>query len=376
MRVLLKWLGTILLFLAIAVCWAPTLVPPFLDRIYYSGPVTDHFDGRRFFNPDGDEGPRASPRNAGRFFNRWIRGERAQWPEHLAVARSVPPPRVDGGAMHVTWIGHATVLVQTQGLNILTDPVWSERASPFSFAGPLRVREPGVAFDRLPRIDLVLISHNHYDHLDLATLDRLWKRDRPLIVTSLGNDTILKTHGIGAVAADWGGKVAVRPGVDVLVERNHHWSSRWGTDRNRALWSAFTVRLPGGNIFFAGDTGFGNGRWVGEAAAHGPFRFAMIPIGAYEPRDFMRAHHIDPDEAVSIYRALHPVMGLGIHWGTFQLTFEAIDDPPNRLAALKRAIGPEVAGFVFPVPGTAFDVPPLTSAADPQPVPEAQASAR
>jgi L-ascorbate metabolism protein UlaG (beta-lactamase superfamily) len=214
-----------------------------------------------------------------------------------------------------------------------------------------------VAFDRLPKIDLVLVSHNHYDHLDLATLERLWKRDRPLIVTPLGNHTILKAKGVASVAADWGGRVPVRDGIDVLVERNHHWSSRWGADRNRALWSAFTVRLPGGNIFFAGDTALGDGMWIRQAAAHGPFRFAMIPIGAYEPRDFMKSHHVNPQEAMAIFAGLDPGTALGIHWGTVQLTTEAIDDPPRRIAALSRARGLEPGRFISPPPGASFRVP-------------------
>jgi L-ascorbate metabolism protein UlaG (beta-lactamase superfamily) len=287
----------------------------------------------------------------------WIRGERATWPEHLPIRRSVPPRRVVGDAMLVTWIGHASVLIQTQGLNILTDPVWSARVSPFSFVGPTRVREPGVAFDTLPKIDLVLVSHNHYDHLDLPTLKRLWERDRPLIVTPLGNDTILKREGIASIAADWGGRVPVRDGVDVLVERNHHWSSRWGADRNRALWSAFTLRLPGGNIFFAGDTALGDGEWISQAAAHGPFRFAMIPIGAYEPRDFMKSHHVNPEEAMTIFERLDPAAALGVHWGTVQLTNETINDPPRRLAALRRERGLEPGRFVAPLPGASFRVP-------------------
>jgi L-ascorbate metabolism protein UlaG (beta-lactamase superfamily) len=332
MRRLLKWLGTILLFLVVAACLAPTLIPPFLDRIYYRGPVSDHFDGERFFNPGAPALEQAG--GPARFANRWLGGERAEWPQ------SVP--------------------VQTAGLNILTDPVWSERASPFSFIGPRRVSAPGVAFEQLPKIDLVLISHNHYDHMDLATLERLWERDRPLIVTSLGNDTILKGRGIPAVARDWGEHVPVRPGIDVLVERNHHWSSRWGTDRNRALWSAFTVRLPGGSIFFAGDTGFGDGSWVREAAAHGPFRLAILPIGAYEPRDFMKDHHINPEESMRIYQALAPVAGLGIHWGTVQLTFEPIDDPLRRLAALRRAAGASGRGFIATPIGRTFSVPPAS----------------
>lgn len=357
MRRLLKWFGTTLLFLVVAICLAPTFLPPFLDRVYYEGPVSDHFDGQRFFNPDAsaEEAGRQAARGS-MLLKSWARGERASWPEQLPVRQSVPPPRVAGDAMLVTWIGHASVLIQTQGLNILTDPVWSERVSPFPFIGPTRVRAPGVAFDSLPKVDLVLISHNHYDHLDLATLERLWKRDRPLIVTPLGNDTILKAKGIASVAADWGGRVPVRDGIDVLVERNHHWSSRWGADRNRALWSAFTVRLPGGNIFFAGDTALGDGTWIRQAAAHGPFRFAMIPIGAYEPRDFMKSHHVNPEEAMAIFAGLDPGTALGIHWGTVQLTNEAIDDPPRRLAALRRARGLAPGRFVAPPPGASFRV--------------------
>ncbi len=354
MRRALRWIGTILLFLAIAICFAPVLIPPFLDRIYYEGPVSGHYDGERFFNPAAE--PPAS--NRGRsFIGRWLTGDRAEWPGHVPVRQTVPPRRVEGEEMRVTWIGHATVLIQTQGLNILTDPIWSERASPFRFAGPKRARAPGVRFQDLPPIDLVLVSHNHYDHMDLPTLRRLWERDRPLIVTSLGNDRILEGEGIESAARDWTETVPVKPGVDVVVERNHHWGSRWGTDRNRALWSGFTVRLPGGNIFFAGDTGFGDGSWVAEAAARGPVRLAILPIGAYEPRDFMKKSHVNPEEAVRIFEALDPAAALGIHWGTFQLTFEPIDEPRQRLEALKKARGIASGRFVAVEAGEAFTVP-------------------
>ena len=353
-RATLKWTGTFLLFAAVAFCFAPTLVPPFLDRIYYRGPASDHFDGRHFFNPASPSPGRVDPR---RFLNRWASSERAAWPDNVSVRPTVPPRRVAGEDMLVTWIGHSTVLVQTQGLNILTDPIWSERASPFSFVGPRRVRAPGVRFEDLPRIDLVLVSHNHYDHMDLPTLRRLWDRDRPLIVTSLGNDSILAAAGIEAVARDWGGLVAVRPGIEVIVERNHHWGSRWGSDRNRALWSAFTVRLPGGNLFFAGDTGWGDGAWAREVAAHGPFRLAIIPIGAYLPRDVMRDSHVDPEEALRIFETLNPAYALGVHWGTFQLAFEGIGDPPRALAALRRQRGIAPGRFAATEVGRAFRVP-------------------
>ncbi|HEY0131287.1 MAG TPA: MBL fold metallo-hydrolase [Allosphingosinicella sp.] len=366
MRTWLRRLGTLILFLAVGLCFAPSLIPPFLDRVYYEGPRSAHFDGERFFNPT--PGP-ASTAHGGpaRFMNRFIgSNERAQWPEHVPVAPTVPPRRVEGSEMLVTWIGHATVLVQTRGLNILADPIWSERASPFSFAGPKRVRAPGVRFEDLPKIDLVLVSHNHYDHMDLPTLKRLWQRDRPAIVTSLGNDTILKGEGINAIALDWGGGWSVAPlcppeapcgEIDVRVERNHHWGSRWGTDRNRALWSAFTVRLPGGNVFFAGDTGYGDGSWADEAARRGRIRLAVLPVGAYEPRDVMKANHIDPDEAVRIFEKLKPRTALGMHWGTFQLTFESIDDPPGRLAKALKARGIAPERFVTTEVGRSFRVP-------------------
>jgi L-ascorbate metabolism protein UlaG (beta-lactamase superfamily) len=355
MRIWLKRTGTFLLFLAVALCFAPSLIPPFLDRIYYRGPESSHYDGERFFNPGFASYRGGNPRT---FFNRWATdGGRARWPDRVPVVPTIPPARVEGIEMRATWVGHATMLVQTQGINILTDPIWSERASPFSFVGPKRVRAPGIRFDDLPKIDLIVISHNHYDHMDLPTLKRLWRRDRPAIVTSLGNDAILREAGIAARALDWNQAVAVGP-ARVIAERNHHWSSRWGADRNRALWSAFTIMLPGGNLFFAGDTGWGDGKWPREAA-RGPVRLAILPIGAYEPRDYMKVNHVNPEEAVGIFEMLDPAAALAIHWGTFQLTFEPIDEPRQKLEALKRARGIAAGRFVATEAGQGFRVPRL-----------------
>jgi L-ascorbate metabolism protein UlaG (beta-lactamase superfamily) len=354
MRLWLRRIGTAFLFLTIGLCLAPSIVTPFLDRTYYEGPPSGHFDGERFFNPGSAQaGSHGGP---ARFFNRWVKGdERSAWPEHVPVRPTRPPIRVEGSEMLVTWVGHATVLVQTAGLNILTDPVWSDTVSPLPPIGPERVRAPGIRFEDLPKIDLILVSHNHYDHMDLPTLKRLWARDRPAIVTSLGNDSILKVRGIEARALDWGGTARVA-GAEVIVARNHHWGSRWGTDRNRALWSAFVVRTGAGNIFFAGDTGWGDGSWVEEAAQLGPYRLAIIPIGAYEPRDVMKTNHVNPEEAVAIYEKLKPAVALGIHWGTFQLTFEGINDPPRRLAELRKARGIEDDRFRATEAGHSFRV--------------------
>ena len=372
-----KGLLIALLLLVVAVLLAVTLVPKFLDRIYYQGAPSDHFDGARFFNPDGDEDTLrptpetpAQPRSRFGFFARYLLGNdgRPAWPAAVAVTPAKPPERVEGERMLVTWVGHATVLIQTQGLNILTDPVWSDRAGPFGF-GPTRVAPPGVRFDDLPPIDLVLVSHNHYDHLDQATLKRLWARDRPKIVTSLGNDSVIGQTGAEATALDWNGRLTIKPGVEVAVTRNHHWGSRWFSDRNRALWSSFVVRLPGGNVFFAGDTGMGDGLWPAEAAALGPVRLALIPIGAFRflEGQMGSGSHIGPVDAVEVHRRLGAATSLPIHWGTFRLSYEAWDTPPKMLelamtctqqrgfAAVKHGVPQEIAPYA--APGAVAEMP-------------------
>lgn len=359
---MLTWIGRIgagFAVLVLIVVLAMAIAPRFLDRVYYRGPISDHFDGQHFFNPD--DRPSVAQRRSGispfRFLRFAIGMDRAPWPKSVPVRQTIPPAHVEGEAMRVTWIGHSSVLVQTQGLNILTDPIWSDRASPLSFLGPKRVREPGVAFEHLPKIDLVLVSHNHYDHLDIPTLRRLWQRDRPLIVTPLGNDTILKAKDIPSVARDWGQRVVVRPGIEVTVERVHHWGSRFGADRNRALWGGFTVTLPGGNLFFAGDTGWGDGNWPKAAAKDGPYRLALIPIGAYLPREMMQSSHIGPDQAVEIFKMLGAAHALGVHWGTFQLSAEGFEEPARRLAAdaAESGVGPD--RFRTTAPGEEWMVP-------------------
>ncbi|WP_157215450.1 MBL fold metallo-hydrolase [Flavisphingomonas formosensis] len=358
MRRWLKRLGGALLALLVLLLLTPILLPPFLDRVYYTGPKSAHFDGQRFFNPDEPKGGAPKYFNPARILRFVTGGERTPWPRHVPVQPAHPPRKVTGDTMRVTWIGHATVLIQTQGLNILTDPIFSERASPFPWFGPLRVREPGVRFEDLPKIDLVLVSHNHYDHMDLPTLERLWSRDRPLIVTSLGNDTILGWHGITAIARDWGQSVAVKPGVAVILDRVHHWGTRWGKDRSRALWSGFTITMPhGGNVFFAGDTGPGDMRWPLEAKAHGPIRFAMIPIGPERPRAMMHPNHVDGADAVRVFTLLGAKSALAIHWGTFQLGADGIDEPVDSMHRAEAAQGVDPQRFRTTGAGQAWLVP-------------------
>ncbi|WP_326525495.1 MBL fold metallo-hydrolase [Sphingomonas sp.] len=369
-----------LLWLVALAGLAVTIVPRFLDRIYHDGPATGHFDGARFLNPGIDD-TRHVPTGGSRAGFLWKQAtgddDRPEWPASVPVRPSKPAPRVEGDQMVVTWIGHATVLVQTHGLNILTDPVWSDTAGPFGI-GPRRVTAPGVAFDDLPKIDVVLVSHNHYDHLDLATLKRLWDRDRPRIVTSLGNGAILNGAGIDSTALDWGGSVPVGPQARVHVTRNHHWTSRWFVDRNRALWSSFVVALPGGNLFFAGDTGFGDGRWPAEAAALGPIRLALIPIGAFrfEPGQMRTGSHIGPVEAVEVFRRLGAARAIPIHWGTFRLSYEARDTPPRLMAAARDCAGMAPDRFAAAQVGQPVSVPPIDAPLPPSPATDAAAMAR
>ena len=352
-----KRVGAGLLWLVALLCLAVAIVPDFLDARYYRGPVSDHFDGERFINPDGADDALSPPGGTGTML-RYVtaRDNRPVWPDRVAVTPGKPPARVEGDRMLATWIGHATVLVQTQGLNTLTDPVWSKSAGPFGI-GPTRVAEPGIRFSDLPKIDLVLVSHDHYDHMDLATLRKLWDRDHPLIVTSLGNDSVIGQAGVPTRALDWGGQVAVRPGVSVVVNRSHHWDSRWFADRNRALWSGFVVRLPGGNLFFAGDTGAGDLKWADQAASYGPIRLALIPIGAFRfsAGQMAAGSHVGPVDAVEVYRRLGAAQAIAIHWGTFRLSYEGWDTPPRLLAAAEACTGQR--GFSAVRIGRTMDVP-------------------
>jgi L-ascorbate metabolism protein UlaG (beta-lactamase superfamily) len=324
---------------------------------YYQGPVTDHFDGVRFFNPGG------TPPNGLSALLRWRFGEaRAPWPEQVAVpVRARPEARVED--LTVTMIGHATLLIQTAGVNLLTDPVWSERASPVGFAGPQRVTEPGVDFDALPPIDAVLLTHSHYDHLDLATLQRLKRRHDPLVITPLGNDTILSEAGTGLRCAvrDWGGAVDLGP-LRVHVEPCHHWSARGLNDRSMALWAGFVIAGPAGKILHIGDTGFDGGRPYRDLPArHGALRAAILPVGAYEPRWFMRGQHQNPEEAVQGFALSGAAYGIGHHWGTFQLTDEAREAPLNALASALSTQGIAPARFKAMAPGDVWEIPALNS---------------
>ena len=270
-----------------------------------------------------------------------------------------PPARVVGDKVRLSFVGHASWLIQTAELNILVDPVWSMRASPFSFAGPKRRNHPGIAFEKLPDIDVVLVSHGHYDHLDAATLSRLAKRFSPRVITPLGNDvTMLEADpAIKANAFDWHDRVDLGNGVAVTLVPTRHWSARGLFDRNKALWASFVLETPVGKLYIVCDSGYGEGRHFRRVAeAHGPIRLAILPIGAYEPRWFMRDQHMNPEDAVKALADCGAEQALAHHHGTFQLTDEAIDAPAMALGEALNAAKLPREKFAVLKPGQVFEI--------------------
>jgi len=260
-------------------------------------------------------------------------------------------PRAPVDALVITWIGHATFLIQVGGLNLLTDPIWSDRASPVSFAGPLRWVPPAVPMTALPAIDVVLVTHNHYDHLDHRTVRRLAARDPGATwVAPLGLAPFLRRRGARHVRElDWWDEVAAGA-VTVGCTPARHFSSRHMADRNRTLWCGWTVAARARRVYFAGDTAY-HPDFAAIGSRLGPFDALLLPIGAYEPRWFMRSVHISPEEAVQAFRDVqqgHPAALVPMHWGTFKLTDEPMDEPPARVRAAWDAAGPPAGRLWVP----------------------------
>lgn len=291
---------------------------------------------------------------------RWqFGGSRARWPER-AQNRSYPPPpeRVGGNRLLVTWIGHATMLVQTAGCNILTDPFLSARASPVSFVGPKRVRPPALTSQTMPPIDMILLSHNHYDHMDIPALCDIARHHAPVVITPTGNARLVQkaSDQLRIIELGWGESTAVN-GLSVHLTPALHWSKRAFIGANTALWGAFAVETPGGTIYFAGDTGFGTGAtFAAIRAQFGPPRLSLLPIGAYEPRWFMKPHHMNPEEAVRAHQALASRTSIAMHHGTIQLTDEAMDAPVRDLGEALSRHGVDRGAFLVPDVGEMLSI--------------------
>jgi L-ascorbate metabolism protein UlaG (beta-lactamase superfamily) len=284
------------------------------------------FDGKRFHNPDASQAPGLLD------VLRWKLTSRPEpSPSFISdVEQSVPPRRVEGSGLRTTLVNHSTVLLQQRGSNILTDPIWSERASPLSWIGPRRRRKPGVSWEDLPCIDAVLISHNHYDHLDLPTLHRLAARGDSTFIVPARGARLFRSENIGpAHELDWGESLSL-PGFTIHCVPALHFSSRGIFDRNITLWCGYVIEYQERLVYFAGDTGFGR-HFAQVREKFGSPHLALLPVGAYEPRWFMSPVHMDPDEAIRAHAVLAARTSIAIHHGTFQLSDEGIDAPKKQL---------------------------------------------
>jgi L-ascorbate metabolism protein UlaG (beta-lactamase superfamily) len=292
----------------------------------------DHFDGKKFFNPWNRK-----PKSSLKFlFKAGPEIRKRKWPTWIDLPKfPAPPQRNSKTELHITVINHDTVFIQVDGLNILTDPVYSQRTSPVQFVGPKRIHRPAIAFNDLPPIDLVLLSHNHYDHMDVTALKKLDKDHQALTIAPLKNGEFLQSKGLQkTLDLDWWQSTTFQT-LKVTCVPAQHWSSRSIADRNDMLWGGFVLeRANGEKIYFAGDTGYAP-FFKDIYERMGPMDLSLLPIGAYEPRWFMKDMHMNPEDAVLAHMDLHSKQSIGVHFGCFKLTSEAVDDPVKHLEAAK-----------------------------------------
>jgi L-ascorbate metabolism protein UlaG (beta-lactamase superfamily) len=323
----------------------------------YRGPNSAHFDGEKFLN----QGDRVEINGLLPFLGFLAQRKQNPWRPYREEPPGPPPPRrVGAGELRVTFVNHATVLVQMDGVNVLTDPVWSRRVGPVSWAGPERRRPPGIRFEDLPPIDVVVISHNHYDHLDVPTLRRLQQAHRPRFVVGLGAGGVLREGGVTRepIELDWWDSREISPAVRLHAVPAAHFSSRGLCDENRNLWAGYVLKSASGAVYFAGDTGMGP-HFAQVRDRFGPVRLAILPIGAYLPHWYMSPVHISPKEAVIAHITLQARTSLAMHHGTFALGDDGEDDPPRDLQRALAEIRPRRDRFWLLGFGEGRPVPPL-----------------
>lgn len=300
--------------------------------------ISDHYNGKNFFNPDSEAAPKG-------FLDiiKWkFTGNSQDWPDKITPPYKLATPVASSSdKMIVTFVSHASFLIQVDGLNILTDPVYGKRASPLSFVGPKAVHPPGIEFDKLLKIDIVLISHNHYDHMDEVTIKNLQDKFSPKFIVPLANAKKMKSFGAKNITElDWWDSININPDFKITLTPAKHWSSRTLWDKRESLWGSFYIESKKEKIYFAGDTGYGK-HFLEIHKRLGTPTLSLLPIGAYEPRWFMQDMHMNPEEAVLAHIDLGSTLSIGMHFGTFKLTDEAIDAPLKDLEMAKRKLGVE-----------------------------------
>jgi len=305
----------------------------------YRGPVSDHFDGSKFLNPEN-----VKAQGGLQVFKWMVNRQQGPWRKDMAENYGKHPLAHFREGIRITFVNHSTFLIQVDGLNILTDPVWAHRVSPFRWIGPKRMTLPGIRFGDLPRIHVVVLSHNHYDHLNVETMRMVFGAHHPKIIAPLGVDAFLQRHDItGASAADWWDELPLDRGVKIQAVPAQHFSGRGFLDRDATLWCGYVLKTSAGNIYFAGDTGYNEVTFKEIPSRCGRVRISMLPIGAYKPSWFMSPIHTSPEEAIRIHRDVESQTSIAMHFGTFPLADDGFDDPVNdlQLAMAKYRLDPK-----------------------------------
>jgi L-ascorbate metabolism protein UlaG (beta-lactamase superfamily) len=311
-------------------------------------PSSDHYDQKRFYNQDVD----ILPKSLSEVLKWKLTSQSHQWPEAVVGQKDQPPSNVANSHIRISSVGHATFLLQFENQNILTDPVWSQRASPLKWAGPKRVTPPGIDFDKLPKIDIVLISHNHYDHLDVDTIKKLWSHSRPIFIVPLGNQRLIKKALPEATVydLDWYEQKQIGSLV-VHAIPSQHWSSRTVIDVNQNLWAGFIVESKQAQICFIGDSGYSQKMFREIGDKFNNIVFAIVPIGSYEPRWFMKPVHMNPHEALLAYQDMRAKFFIPSHFAVFKLSDEGYQTQLDDYAAAIAKLGIDKASIFTLMPG-------------------------
>ena len=327
----MAWFLVLLVFVAIPLAFFLTGV--LISAPRHRGPRSNHFDGSKFKNPGN-----VRAKGGAEVFKWMLNRERKRWNEITLENYGKRPLSYFKDGISVTFVNHSTFLVQVDGLNILFDPIWSKRASPFRSIGPKRMRPPGIRFEDLPRIHHVILTHNHYDHLDIKTMRMLFGAHHPKTTVPLGVKSFLDGQYItGVVELDWWEESALSPTVTIEAVPAQHFSGRGLLDRDATQWSGYVIKTSRGNIYFAGDTGYNEVTFKEIGSRCGPIKLSMLPIGAYKPAWFMSPIHVSPEESVKIHLDVATTTSIAMHFGTFPLADDGQDDPVADLhAALKK----------------------------------------
>jgi L-ascorbate metabolism protein UlaG (beta-lactamase superfamily) len=312
----------------------------------YKGPVSDHFNGKKFVNP-GYIKP-----NGLKEVLRWMLSrKRGKWNYIGSRSTFTPNEKITNG-LYVTFINHSSFLIQFNGINILFDPVFSERTSPFEWAGPKRMRPPGIALERLPKIDLIILSHNHYDHFDVPTVRKIYQKDKPQLIVPLGVKAHLRKLGIEGIEMDWWQHIELgAEKFSIHCVPAQHFSGRGSLDRDATLWCGYVLHTPIGKVYYCGDTGYSSELFKTIGQRLGPMKVSMIPIGAYKPSWFMSSIHCSPDEAVRIHEDVRSAFTIAMHFGTFALADDSQTDPIVDLQNALKNVNLDENEFIVPEEG-------------------------